>query len=158
MSERFSFDDKPVLKLAEILNETQLTEIEYQIGEVRIKVARQLGSPSTYVTPSQLQSAPPSTVSTLANSPPNVEKSLDYSQHPGSIKAPMVGTVYASATPEGVPFVQVGSEVKMGQTLVIIEAMKVMNQIRAPKDGKVSQIFFKDGDPVEYDHILLIVE
>ena len=70
----------------------------------------------------------------------------------------MVGTVYASATPGGIPFIQIGSEVKAGQTLMIIEAMKVMNQIRAPKDGKVSQIFFKDGDPVEYDHVLLIIE
>ena len=158
MPERFSFDDNLVLKLAEILNETQLTEIEYQIDDVRIKVARQSTLPISYTVPHQIQSPVPASTAQATHTNVEAEKPLDYTQHPGSIKAPMVGTLYASLTPGGTPFIQVGTEVKMGQTLLIIEAMKVMNQIPAPKDGKVTQIFFKDGDPVEYDHTLLIIE
>ena len=158
MSEQFSFDDKLVRKLAEILNETHLSEIEYQIGDVRLKVARQATLPIHHTTFPQLQSVSQPSLSSIINPASETDKSMDNAQHPGAIKAPMVGTVYASATPGGTPFIQVGSDVKVGQTLVIIEAMKVMNQIRAPKDGKISQIFFKDGDPVEYDHVLLIIE
>ncbi len=156
MSERFVFDDKIVLKLAEILNNTQLSEIEYEIGEMRIRVARQITMTSTVASPVVAPIMTPST--DAVSSPKASEKPTDHTQNPGAVKAPMVGTVYASASPDAAPFIQVGAEVKAGQTLLIIEAMKVMNQIRAPKAGRISEIFFKDGEPVEYDHVLLLIE
>ena len=158
-----SFDDQIVRKLAEILNETHLTEIEYEIGEVRVKVARQVSAAAnvqapylaslTFPSPDTGLSAPltETTIQTFQKTP-------DRSHHPGVIKAPMVGTAYSAATPGATPFVQAGSQVTKGQTLLIIEAMKVMNQIRSPRDGKVIEILFHDGEPVEYDHPLMIIE
>ena len=158
-----SFDDQIVRKLAEILNETHLTEIEYEIGEVRVRVARQVSAaanvqmphlaPLSFPSPDPALSAPLTEV-TVGTS----QKTLDWSHHPGVIKAPMVGTAYSAATPGAAPFVQVGSQVTKGQTLFIIEAMKVMNQIRSPKEGKVVEILFHDGEPVEYDHPLMVIE
>jgi acetyl-CoA carboxylase biotin carboxyl carrier protein len=167
MTSSSSFDDKIVRKLAKILNETHLSEIEYEIGEIRVKVVRQL--PASIINAGVLPNVIPHT-SLPASTPvssslssevigsPNNQKTVDWAQHPGVIKAPMVGTAYSSANPAAQPFIQVGSEVKKGQTLLIIEAMKVMNQIRSPKDGKVVEVLFHDGEPVEYDHPLLIIE
>lgn len=158
-----SFDDQIVRKLAEILNETHLTEIEYAIGEVRVRVARQASvaanvqmphlAPLSFSSPDAAFSTPLTEVT--VGTP---QKTLDWSHHPGVIKTPMVGTAYSAATPGAAPFVQVGSQVTKGQTLFIIEAMKVMNQIRSPKDGKVVEILFHDGEPVEYDHPMMVIE
>ena len=153
-----SFDDQIVRKLAEILNETHLTEIEYEMGEIRVRVARQVSSTANVQIPHFTHPSPASASSPAQVAAEEPAKILDWSQHPGVIKAPMVGTVYSSANPSSAPFVQAGSQVTKGQTLLIIEAMKVMNQIRAPRDGKVIEILFHDGEPVEYDHPLIIIE
>ena len=154
-----SFDDQIVRKLAEILNETHLTEIEYEMGEIRVRVARQVSSSTANVQIPHFAHPSPAPASSPAQATAEEPaKILDWSQHPGVIKAPMVGTVYSSANPSSPPLVQAGSQVTKGQTLLIIEAMKVMNQIRAPRDGKVIEILFHDGEPVEYDHPLIIIE
>lgn len=153
-----SFDDQIVRKLAEILNETHLTEIEYEMGEIRVRVARQGSSTANVQIPHFAHPSPAPASSPAPTTAEEPAKILDWSQHPGVIKAPMVGTVYSSANPSSAPFVQAGSQITKGQTLLIIEAMKVMNQIRAPRDGKVIEILFHDGEPVEYDHPLIIIE
>lgn len=156
-----SFDDQIVRKLAEILNETHLTEIEYEIGEIRVRVARQISPTANIQNFSHTPPLSPHLHSAPSPAPVAVEevqKVADWSQHPGVVKAPMVGTVYSSANPSAEPFIQVGSQVTKGQTLLIIEAMKVMNQIRSPREGKVIEVLFHDGEPVEYDHPLIIIE
>lgn len=154
MANPLSFDEKIVRKLAEILNETGLSEIEIEQENNRLRVARNLTAVTTVETSARIpaQPAPAPTLAAQEAVP------VDVARHPGTIKAPMVGTAYAASTPGAEPFVKVGAKVTQGQTLLIIEAMKVMNQIRAPKEGTVSQILFSDGDPVEFDQPLLIIE
>ena len=171
MTTSSSFDDQLVRKLAEILNDTHLTEVEYVVGDIKVRVARQVPPPSlsSLSIPSMISgggvSALPLTPSGSQEARPLEESAAgdarepqDWSKHPGAIKAPMVGTVYSAAHPGSAPFVQIGSQITKGQTLFIIEAMKVMNQIRAPKEGRVTHILFHDGEPVEYDHPLMIIE
>lgn len=153
MANPLSFDEKIVRKLAEILNETGLSEIEIEQENSRLRIARNLTAVATVETPAiitQSRAAP-----TLV---PQEAAPADISRHPGAVKAPMVGTAYTASTPGAEPFIKVGTKVTQGQTLLIIEAMKVMNQIRAPKEGTVSQILFDDGDPIEFDQPLLIIE
>ncbi len=154
MANTLSFDEKTVRKLAEILNETGLSEIEVEQENCRVRVARNLTTIATVETPSFVPA--PSVQMTT----PNVQEAahVDISRHPGTVKAPMVGTAYAASTPDAEPFVKIGAKVTQGQTLLIIEAMKVMNQIKAPKEGTVNQILFSDGEPVEFDQPLLIIE
>jgi len=151
MSEKFDVDDASVRKLAELLTETGLTEIEYQLGDQRIRLAR-TGTPAplTHFIPPV---APPSL---------SVVSSTDASPAPESqgeaVTSPMVGTVYLAAEPGAAPYIKVGASVKKGDTLLIIEAMKVMNPIRAPRDGKVLDICAKDATPVEFGERLLTLE
>lgn len=154
MANPLSFDEKIVRKLAEILNETGLSEIEIEQENSRLRVARNLTAVATVEAPTVMHAQ------AVAASVPAAQEAapVDVARHPGTVKAPMVGTAYAASTPGAEPFVKVGAKVTQGQTLLIIEAMKVMNQIRAPKEGTVSQILFNDGDPVEYDQPLLIIE
>jgi acetyl-CoA carboxylase biotin carboxyl carrier protein len=139
-----------ILELAELLDETGLTEIE--IDGSRVRVSR--GAVATSA-PSVSRSAPapaPQVVTEAA------VKSADPSKHPGMVASPMVGTAYLSPEPGAKPFVDIGQSVKAGQTLLIIEAMKTMNQIPAPRSGTVTQILFEDGQPVEFGEALMIVE
>ena len=130
-----------VRQLAELLNDTQLSEIEVQDGERRIRVARTLSAaPMAYAAPA---AAAPAAAA---------------GDHPGAVKSPMVGTAYLAPSPEAENFVSVGSTVSAGQTLLIIEAMKVMNQIVAPKAGTVKAILIDNGQPVEFDQPLVVVE
>ncbi|AIL13288.1 acetyl-CoA carboxylase [Candidatus Paracaedimonas acanthamoebae] len=152
MANPLSFDEKIVRKLAEILNETGLSEIEIEQENSRLRVARNLTAVATVEAPTV------TSTQAMAASAPQEVVPVDVARHPGTVKAPMVGTVYAASTPGAEPFVKVGAKVTQGQTLLIIEAMKVMNQIRAPQEGTVSQILFNDGDPVEFDQPLLIIE
>lgn len=149
------FDDTLVRELAKILNETDLTEIEYELKDCKIRVARErtIASAVNFVAP-----ASPVTSSSPTIAPAPELQPADHSKHPGAVKAPMVGTVYRAPSPGATPFVEVGATVKKDQTLCVIEAMKVMNQIRAPKDGVVTQIFCRDAEPIEYDHVLMIIE
>jgi acetyl-CoA carboxylase biotin carboxyl carrier protein len=137
-------DGDLVRALAALLQETGLTEIEYAVGERRIRVAR--AQPAAGIM----------TVSTpAAASAPAAAASVEA---PGTIKAPMVGTAYLSPQPDAPSFVKLGDNVREGQTLLIIEAMKVMNQIPAPRAGKVTRILIGDGTPVEYGQPLVVLE
>jgi acetyl-CoA carboxylase biotin carboxyl carrier protein len=142
-------DSELVRTLAALLAETGLSEIEYAVGERRIRVARSLAAVAAPVA-----TAPPPAAANGAA--PDTEPSL--AAHAGAIKAPMVGTVYLSPQPEAPPFAKLGDVVAAGQPLLIIEAMKVMNQIRAPRAGRLTQILVEDGAPVEYGEVVMVVE
>jgi acetyl-CoA carboxylase biotin carboxyl carrier protein len=135
------FPDAELIRaLAALLTETGLTEIEYAIGDRRIRVARVPGTP------------PPALAASMS---PTVGGSIG---HPGAVKAPMVGTAYLAPQPGAPPFVRLGEVVGEGQPLLIIEAMKVMNQIRAHCAGQVAQILVADAQPVEYGAVLMLIE
>jgi acetyl-CoA carboxylase biotin carboxyl carrier protein len=143
-------DTDLVKKLAEMLDKNDLSEIEVEDNGRRIVVKRKLsGAPAAYAPP------PPPPPPTAA-APPAAEPAP--SAHPGAVKSPMVGTVYLSAEPGAAPFVSAGSPVKEGDTLLIIEAMKVMNPIAAPRSGVVKELLVQDAQPVEYEQPLAIIE
>jgi acetyl-CoA carboxylase biotin carboxyl carrier protein len=141
-------DDKLVRALAALLDETGLTEIEYAVGDHRIRVAR-----STTLAPAAL--AIPAAAPLSAASAEGLPAAA---AHPGADKAPMVGTAYLSPQPGAPAFVKVGDSVREGESLLIIEAMKVMNQIPSPRAGRVAQILVADGAPVEYGQPLIVLE
>jgi acetyl-CoA carboxylase biotin carboxyl carrier protein len=152
-----AIDQELIRQLAKLLDETGLTEIEVEQGGLRLRVARQpamthVAAPAVPVIP------PPSAAPAPAAGMPGGGPAADPSLHPGVVASPMVGTAYRAAEPGGMPFVDVGSKVKAGDTLMIIEAMKTMNQIPAPRSGTVVQIFVEDGHPVEFGEPLMIVE
>jgi len=143
-------DIKLVRQLAELLNETGLTEIEVEDDDRKIRVARTLQAASVAVAaPAAVAAAAPAAAPVAPAAP---------ADHPGALKSPMVGTVYLAASPEAAPFVSVGDTVKEGDTIVIIEAMKVMNPITATKGGRVTQVLVSNGQPVEYDQPLVVIE
>jgi acetyl-CoA carboxylase biotin carboxyl carrier protein len=139
-----------VRQLAELLDETKLTEIEVQDGERRIKVARKAAS-VVAAAPAAAPVAEPVAVAVAPAAAPAADTS-------NALKSPMVGTVYLFPEPGAKPFVNVGDTVKEGQTLVIIEAMKVMNPIAATSAGKVTRICVDNGQPVEYDQPLVVID
>ena len=147
-------DPDLIRALAGLLAETGLTEIEYSIGDHRIRVAREVTG--TVAAPA----APPS--SAAANGA--ISNGADHSTAPngaapaGAVTSPIVGVAYLASQPGDAPFVQLGDQVSEGQTLLIIEAMKVMNQIRAPRSGRVARIFIDDAEPVEYGAALMLIE
>ncbi len=143
-------DIKLVRQLAELLNETGLTEIEVEDDDRKIRVARTVQTASVAVAaPAPVAAAAPAAAPVAPTAP---------ADHPGALKSPMVGTVYLAASPEAAPFASVGDTVKEGDTIVIIEAMKVMNPITATKGGKVTQVLVANGQPVEYDQPLVVIE
>jgi acetyl-CoA carboxylase biotin carboxyl carrier protein len=143
-----SDDGALIRELALLLDETNLTEIEIERAGWRVRVARNISVAAS--APSYQAAAVPA-VATPA-------PVTDVAKHPGVVPSPMVGTVYLASEPGAKPFVEVGSKVTAGQTLVIIEAMKTMNQIPAPRAGTVTQILVEDGTPVEYGEPLVIIE
>jgi acetyl-CoA carboxylase biotin carboxyl carrier protein len=145
-----SIDHEVIRELARLLEETGLTEIAVEQGGVSIRVARNV----VVAAPRGRQAELPPVLPAVAIAP----APIDPTQHPGVVASPMVGTAYRSAEPGARPFVDVGSQVKAGETLIIIEAMKTMNQIPAPRAGTVIQILVEDGQPVEYGQPLLIIE
>lgn len=140
-------DRELIRELTELLEETGLSEIEIEQNGQRVRVARNIGTPVVAV---PRAAAPAATQQPAA--------AADLSKHPGVVNSPMVGTAYIAAEPGAKPFIEVGSRVKAGDTLLIIEAMKTMNQIPAPRAGSVVQILFEDGQPVEFGQPLVIVE
>jgi acetyl-CoA carboxylase biotin carboxyl carrier protein len=144
-------DIKLVRQLAELLDETSLSEIEVEDGDRKIKVARTLSGVAT----TMVAAAPAAAAPVTAPAPP---VSVAPADHPGTVKSPMVGTAYMTPDPDAAPFVTVGASVSEGQTILIIEAMKVMNQIAAPRAGKVTQILVASGQPVEFDQPLVVIE
>jgi acetyl-CoA carboxylase biotin carboxyl carrier protein len=145
-----SVDQDLIRNLAKLLDETGLTEIEYEQGGQRVRVARQ-GHPVAVAAPVARVAAPIAGDAVAAGA-------IDPTKHPGAILSPMVGTAYGSPEPGAKPFVDVGSRVKAGDTLLIIEAMKTMNQIPATRAGTVTQILFEDAQPVEFGQPLMIIE
>jgi acetyl-CoA carboxylase biotin carboxyl carrier protein len=141
-----------ILELTKLLDETGLTEIEIEQDGQRVRVARS----------GVAQAAPAPRTATPAPAPQTVGESIaapmDPAKHPGVVVSPMVGTAYGSAEPGAKPFIEIGTHVKAGDTLLIIEAMKTMNQIPAPRAGSVIQILFEDGQPVEFGEPLVIIE
>ena len=155
MPEKFVVDGESVRGLANLLEETGLTEIEYQVGTQRIRVVR-AGIPASIP-----HYAPPSLPSTIHT--PHVEISPPPpapipTPQGEAVPSPMVGTIYLSGEPGSAPFVKAGDFVKKGDTLLIVEAMKVMNPIRAPRDGKVLEVCVEDAKPVEFGEPLVILE
>jgi acetyl-CoA carboxylase biotin carboxyl carrier protein len=148
-------DAAVIRTLAGLLAETGLTEIEYAVGDTRIRVARDpVGVALTAPMPAATNGAAPS-----QPQQPVVEKpATNGAGHPGAVTSPIVGIAYLAAEPGAPPFVRVGDTVSEGQTLLIIEAMKVMNQIRAPRAGRVTSIFVEDAAPVEYGAALMLIE
>jgi acetyl-CoA carboxylase biotin carboxyl carrier protein len=143
--------DDVVRSLAQLLDETGLTEIEVERSGLRVRVARWSSTPTAVSALS-----PPEVPEPLRPAP--VANVVDLAKHPGLVASPMVGTAYRASEPGSKAFVEVGSSVKAGATLLIIEAMKTMNQIPAPRSGTVTQILFEDGQPVEFGEPLMIIE
>lgn len=142
-----------IRELAGILEETGLTEIEIEKDNTRLRVSRQ-GGLAAYAAPAP--AAAPAATPAASSSP--AAASAPAESHPGAVKSPMVGTAYLSPSPGADPFVREGAQVSEGQTLMIVEAMKTMNPIAAPRSGKVTKIIVSDAQPVEFDEPLLIIE
>ena len=145
-----------IRSLADILNETDLTEIEVEQGELRIRVAREITM--TAAAPVQYAAAPVAQAAPAAPASMPSDPATIVSRKGEEVKSPMVGTVYLQPSPEAPQFVKPGDKVKKGQTLLIVEAMKTMNPIQAPRDGVVSEILVGDAQPVEYGEALVLLE
>ncbi len=143
-------DDKLIRKLAALLDETGLTEIEYEADGQRIRVGRAASGVAASVAPPGAPQAPGAQAAPAGPAAEAVPQ--------GTIVSPMVGTVYVAAEPGGAPLVKVGDLVTEGQTLLIIEAMKVMNPMTSPRAGKITRIFVSDGQPVEFGEPLIVVD
>ncbi len=139
-----------IRELAGILEETGLTEIEIEKDAVRLRVSRQ-GGVASFAAPVTAPAAPAPVAGPAAAAAPS-------NDHPGAVKSPMVGTAYLSPTPGADPFAKEGSTVSEGQTVMIVEAMKTMNPITAPRSGTVTKVLVTDAQPVEFDEPLFIIE
>jgi acetyl-CoA carboxylase biotin carboxyl carrier protein len=149
---KFSSEDSALIReLALLLDETSLTEIEIERAGLRLRVARNISIAAT--APMPVAAAAPALAAA-----PAAAAAADLSKHPGAVTSPMVGTAYWSPEPGAKPFIEVGSKVSVGQTLLIIEAMKTMNQIPSSRAGTVTQILVEDGQPVEFGEPLVIIE
>ncbi|MDR6954291.1 acetyl-CoA carboxylase biotin carboxyl carrier protein [Ancylobacter sp. 3268] len=154
-----AIDPALVREIANLLSESDLTEIEVQHEDLRIRVVR--AAPTVYaapVAPAYAPAAPAAPALAAAPAASVAPVSADPAKHPGVVPSPMVGTAYLSPEPGARAFVDIGSVVKEGQTLLIVEAMKTMNAIPAPRAGTVTQILVNNGQPVEYGEPLVIVE
>jgi len=153
MATKSPIDPELVRELAELLNQTDLTEIEVEKGDLRVRVARSITA--NY----QVPAAAPMAVA--APAPVAAAPAVDAkptAAHPGAVTSPMVGTAYRRPSPEAKPFVEIGSIVKQGERILLVEAMKTFNDIVAPRAGKVTAILVEDGQPVEYGEPLLVIE
>jgi acetyl-CoA carboxylase biotin carboxyl carrier protein len=150
---KFTSDDSALIReLALLLDETSLTEIEIERAGLRLRVARNIS-----IATSMLSGYAPAAATSAPASPATADLA-DIAKHPGVVPSPMVGTAYWSSEPGAKPFIEVGTKVSVGQTLLIIEAMKTMNQIPSPRAGTVTQILVEDGQPVEFGEPLVIIE
>ena len=149
---KFPSDDSALIReLALLLDETNLTEIEIERAGLRVRVARNISIAASVPQPSYQ----PAASAPGAAAPVDA---ADMANHPGVVPSPMVGTAYWASEPGAKPFIEVGTKVTVGQTLLIIEAMKTMNQIPSPRAGTVTQILIEDGQPVEFGEPLVIIE
>ena len=150
-TKKTGIDQQMIRDLAGILNDTNLTEIEVELGDLKVRVSRQAPTVHAVAAP-----PPPAFVPAAASAPVAVAAAAEVSKN--AVPSPMVGTAYISPSPDSKPFIEVGQSVKEGQTLLIIEAMKTMNQIPSPRAGKVTAILFEDAQPVEYGMPLVVIE
>ena len=147
--------DKDLIRdLAALLKETELSEIEIEQNDFRIRVSRGGVMPVSYAEPQRPSAPPPS----QSDAPAPKASLADPARHPGCVPSPMVGTAYRSPDPGAKPFVDIGDIVQAGQTILIVEAMKHMNEVAAPRAGKVVAVMVEDGQPVEYGEPLMIIE
>ena len=154
MATKSPIDPELVREMAQLINETDLTEIEVQKGDLRIRVARTITA--TVMAP--VAPAPafaPAPVAAAAAAPAEATAAA---AHPGTVNSPMVGTAYRRPSPDAKPFIEIGQEVKAGERVLLVEAMKTFNDIVAPRAGKVVAILVEDGQPVEYGEPLLVIE
>ena len=152
MAAGIRFDADAIRELAKILRETDLSEIELVEKDARLRVVRQVSAvAATHVVAAPVAAAPVAAAATV------VEAALD-ADHPGVVTSPMVGVAYLAPEPGAAPFIQTGTRVVVGQTLLLIEAMKTYNQIKAPKAGTVSRILVNSGSPVEYGEVLMLLD
>jgi acetyl-CoA carboxylase biotin carboxyl carrier protein len=153
-----SSDDSALIReLALLLDETSLTEIEIERAGLRVRVARNI-SIAAAMAPNMVPVAHAPVAAASAAAAAAAAPAADFANHPGVVPSPMVGTAYWSPEPGAKPFIEVGARVTAGQTLLIIEAMKTMNQIPSPRAGTVTQILVEDGQPVEFGEPLVIIE
>ncbi|WP_288758330.1 acetyl-CoA carboxylase biotin carboxyl carrier protein [uncultured Brevundimonas sp.] len=154
---KHDIDATLVRQLADILNDTDLTEVEVERGDLKIKVKREVtvaAAPVHYAPAAAAPVAPPAPIAPAMASDP----AAIVARAGEEVKSPMVGTAYLQPSPEAAPFVQPGDKVKKGQTLLIVEAMKTMNPIQAPRDGVVADILVGDAQPVEFGEALVLLE
>jgi acetyl-CoA carboxylase biotin carboxyl carrier protein len=150
-------DSALIRELALLLDETSLTEIEIERAGLRVRVARNISIAAGIPAGLTAMAAAPAAAAAVASAA-SAAIGTDFSKHPGVVPSPMVGTAYWAPEPGAKPFIEVGSKVSAGQTLLIIEAMKTMNQIPSPRAGTVTQILIEDGQPVEFGEPLVIIE
>ena len=158
MTKDLQFDPATIRELAQILRDSDLTEIELVDNDMRVKLVRQVtvsAMPMPMPVAAAAHAGPAVTALAPAPAAPAAEIDAD---HPGAVNSPMVGVAYLSSEPTAAPFVTVGSKVAQGQTLLLIEAMKTYNQIKAPRAGTVTRILVESGTPVEFGEPLMIVE
>jgi acetyl-CoA carboxylase biotin carboxyl carrier protein len=166
MNKAAQVDQDLVRTIAELVNQQNLAEIEVEIEGLRVRVTRAYASPAApampmYAPPPQVYAAPQAGLPAAgapAASTAAAPATEDLASHPGTLTSPMVGTAYRSPEPSAAAFVEVGAKVSEGQTVLIIEAMKTMNQIPAHRSGTVTRILVDDAQPVEYGEPLLVIE
>lgn len=157
MSKDLQFDPATIRELAQILRESDLTEIELVDNDMRVKLVRQVTVAPMAMPVAAAAHAAPTAAPAPAAAPAAPAAEVD-ADHPGAVNSPMVGVAYLSPEPTSAPFVTIGSKVAQGQTLMLIEAMKTYNQIKAPRAGTVTRILVESGTPVEFGEPLMIVE
>ena len=159
MTKDLQFDPATIRELAQILRESDLTEIELVDNDMRVKLVRQVTVAAMAMPVAAAAHAAPAAAPAAAASPAPAAPAADVdADHPGAVNSPMVGVAYLSPEPTSAPFVTIGSKVTQGQTLMLIEAMKTYNQIKAPRAGTVTRILVESGTPVEFGEPLMIVE
>ncbi len=145
---KLNIDKEVIRDLADLLNETGLTEIEWSEGDVLVRVGREAGSGTAVAAPAL----------PLENAAPAPGETESLAEHPGAVTSPMVGTAFVAPEPGTPPFVSVGDLVEHGQTVLIVEAMKTMNPIAAPRGGRVTEILVANEQPVEFGQVLMLIE
>lgn len=151
------FDPELVRELAGLIAETDLTEIEVEKGDLRIRVARQITQTVHVPTAAPIHAPAPVAPAPVA-APAAAEAPVNPKDHPGAVTSPMVGTAYRRPSPDSKPFVEIGARVAAGDRILLVEAMKTFNDIVAPRAGTVTAILVEDGQPVEYGEPLLVIE
>jgi acetyl-CoA carboxylase biotin carboxyl carrier protein len=155
-TKKTGIDQQLIRDLAGILNDTNLTEIEVELDAFKVRVSRQAAAVHAVAAPAPAYTAPPAAAAAPAHAAASPSTSTETSKN--AVPSPMVGTVYLAPSPDAKAFIEVGQAVKEGQTLLIIEAMKTMNQIPAPRSGTVKAILVEDAQPVEYGMPLVVIE